>query len=512
MPTTPLKTFIIYARADAVYKDELLAHLHLFVENELIEKWVDSDLLPGEDWEKTIERELEAAHLVLMLVSADALRSEFIRKKELKTALEKKRAGNARVVPILVRDCMWKLHADLSEIQLLPKDENGRIRGVSGWVSRDSAWTSVCDELYTLILELRSALEKGAAEEARRAAEEAEKHRQHAEQERTERSRHRRDEAFWKTVLADTAATDDLLHKIALYESYLHDPDFQNHRAEAEEAAEEVQAELDTAERRKAAQETALRKREEIERQNREAEAADKKRQAEEAARKKALPDMVFVQGGTFQMGSPNNDTEAYSDEKPQHEVTVRDFEIGKYPVTQKLWQEIMGANPSHFKGCDDCPVENVSWDDVQEFLKKLNTRYPGKTYRLPTEAEWEYAARGGRQSKGFVYAGSNDLKEVGWFSENSGSKTHPVGGKNANELGLHDMSGNVWEWCGDWYGTYPSGDQTNPTGPTEGSYRVGRGGSWGHEARRCRVSRRDDDTPDYRGSNLGFRLASSPQ
>jgi formylglycine-generating enzyme required for sulfatase activity len=523
MPTAPLKTFIIYARADAVFKDELLAHLHLFVENALIEKWVDSDLLPGEDWEKTIERELEAAHLVLMLVSADALRSEFIRKKELKTALEKKRAGNARVVPILVRDCMWKLHADLSEIQLLPKDENGRIRGVSGWISRDSAWTSVCDELYTLILELRSALEKGAAEEARRAAEEAEKHRQHAEQERTERSRHRRDEAFWKTVLAETAATDDQLHKIVLYESYLHDPDFRNHRAEAEEAAEEVQAELDTAERRKAAQETALRKREEIERQKREAEAAEKKRieeaadrqkreaeasekkRLEAAARQKGLPDMVLVQGGTFQMGEKGV-------AEPVHAVTLSDFEIGKYPVTQKLWQEIMGANPSHFKGCDDCPVEKVSWDDVQEFLKKLNTRYPGKTYRLPTEAEWEYAARGGSLSKGFVYAGSNDLKEVGWFDENSDYKTHPVGGKKANELGLHDMSGNVWEWCADWYGTYSSGSQTNPTGPTTGSYRVGRGGSWYSYARYCRVSYRGYYAPGGRYFYLGFRLVSSPQ
>ncbi len=504
MPTAPLKTFIIYARADAEYKDQLLAHLHLFVENALIEKWVDSDLLPGEDWKKTIERELEAAHLVLMLVSADALRSEFIQKKELKTALEKKRAGNARVVPILVRDCMWKLHAGLSEIQLLPKDENGRIRGVSGWLSRDSAWTSVCDELYTLILEIRSVLEKEAAEEAHRTAEEAEKNRQNAEQEKTERARHKRDEAFWKTVLADTAATDDLLHKIALYESYLQDLNFLNHRAEAEEILEEIQAEMDAAERRRAAQEAAIRKREAAERQKREDEAAEKKRQ-EEGARQKGLPDMVFVQGGTFQMGEKGV-------AEPVHPVTLSDFEIGKYPVTQKLWQEIMGANPSHFKGCDDCPVENVSWNDVQDFLKKLNARFPGKNYRLLTEAEWEYAARGGMLSKGFVYAGSEQLKEVAWFSENSGSKTHPVGGKKANELGLYDMSGNVWEWCADWYGEYPSGGQTNPTGSTAGSYRVGRGGSWGSDAQACRVSVRGNYTPVYRFNYIGFRLASAPQ
>jgi hypothetical protein len=209
MTTAPLKTFIIYARADAAFKDELLTHLHGFVENALIEKWVDSDLLPGEEWEKRIERELEAAHLVLMLVSADALKSEFIRKKELKTALEKKRAGNARVVPILVRDFFWELHADLAELQFLPKDENGKVQGVAAWISRDSAWTSVCKELFALIRDIRAGLEKEAAELARRAAEEAEKQREQTEREKAERARHRRDEAFWKTLLADASASDD---------------------------------------------------------------------------------------------------------------------------------------------------------------------------------------------------------------------------------------------------------------------------------------------------------------
>ena len=211
----------------------------------------------------------------------------------------------------------------------------------------------------------------------------------------------------------------------------------------------------------------------------------------------------------------------------PVHAVTISDFEIGKYPVTQKLWSDIMGSNPSYFKG-DYLPVEQVSWDDCQEFFKKLNQK-TGKRYRLPTEAEWEFAARGGAFSKGFQYAGSNDLDEFGWYWENSGDKnlsgqwkselitknncrTHPVGRKKANELGLFDMSGNVWEWCANWYDKYPSSAQTNPVGPTSGSDRVLRGGSWYNDAQDCRVAYRSFNSPKDRFNGISFRLASSPQ
>ncbi|MFN0013923.1 MAG: SUMF1/EgtB/PvdO family nonheme iron enzyme [Saprospiraceae bacterium] len=356
-----------------------------------------------------------------------------------------------------------------------------------------------------------------------RAAEEAEKQREQTERDKAERARHRRDEAFWKTLLTDANASDDPAHKVALYESFLHDPDFRNHHDEAEEAVEEMQAELDAAFRRQAALEAARRKREDAEHQQLEAEAADNKRREEEAARKKreaaaaekkrqaeaeaarttGLPDMVRVQGGTFQMGQKGV-------AEPVHTVTLPDFEIGKYPVTQKLWQEVMGANPSRFNGCADCPVESVSWNDVQVFLEKLNTKFPVKKYRLPTEAEWEYAARGGKWSKGYEYAGSNNVDKVAWYDKNTGSKTHPVGGLKANELGLHDMSGNVWEWCSDWYGVYPSDSQNNPTGPTAGSSRVWRGGSWISIPRSCRVASRDSHGPTDRLS-FGFRLAASP-
>jgi formylglycine-generating enzyme required for sulfatase activity len=216
--------------------------------------------------------------------------------------------------------------------------------------------------------------------------------------------------------------------------------------------------------------------------------------------------EMVYVKGGTFQMGSNDGD----SDEKPVHTVTVSDFYIGKYEVTQKQWREIMGNNPSNFKNCDNCPVEMVSWNDVQEFIKKLNQK-TGKNYRLPTEAEWEYAARGGSQSRGYKYAGSNNIGEVAWYDDNSSSKTHAVGGKKPNELGIYDMSGNVYEWCSDWYGNYSAGSQRNPQGPTSGPLRLLRGGSWGLNARYCRVSNRLNVNPGYRINYSGFRLAVSP-
>ena len=217
--------------------------------------------------------------------------------------------------------------------------------------------------------------------------------------------------------------------------------------------------------------------------------------------------EMVYVAGGTFTMGATaEQGSDAYDDEKPTHSVTLSDFYIGKYEVTQAQWKAVMGSNPSYFKG-DNLPVENVSWNDIQEFIKKLNAQ-TGKRFRLPTEAEWEYAARGGNRSKGYKYSGSNSIGDVAWYYDNSSSKTHPVGQKTPNELGIYDMTGNVWEWCQDWKGSYSSSSQTNPTGPSSGSYRVLRGGSWSDIARDCRVSYRGYDIPDYRNSNSGFRLA----
>ncbi|MBE6314221.1 MAG: formylglycine-generating enzyme family protein [Bacteroidales bacterium] len=223
--------------------------------------------------------------------------------------------------------------------------------------------------------------------------------------------------------------------------------------------------------------------------------------------------DMVAVEGGTFTMGATTEQRGGWlgffdydSDETPVHQVTLSDFMIGKTEVTQELWQAVMGNNPSYYSG-NDLPVEQVSWNDCQEFIKKLNS-LTGLNFRLPTEAEWEYAARGGNKSKGYKYSGSNDIGSVAWYDSNSSSKTHAVATKSPNELGLYDMSGNVWEWSSDWYGDYSSGSQSNPKGPSSGSGHVRRGGSWGLNARNCRVSDRDNMILDYVSINLGLRLA----
>ena len=218
---------------------------------------------------------------------------------------------------------------------------------------------------------------------------------------------------------------------------------------------------------------------------------------------------MKLVEGGTFQMGATSEQgSDAESGEKPVHSVTLSNYYMGETEVTQALWKAVMGNNPSYFKG-DNLPVEQVSWNDCQEFIRKLNQK-TGKNFRLPTEAEWEYAARGGKKSRGYKYAGSNNIGSVAWYTDNSGYKTYAVKGKSPNELGLYDMSGNVWEWCSDWCGSdyYGKSPSTNPQGPLNGSYRVLRGGSWIDGAGGCRVSDRSDGGPDRAYCSGGFRLA----
>ena len=218
--------------------------------------------------------------------------------------------------------------------------------------------------------------------------------------------------------------------------------------------------------------------------------------------------DMVFVEGGTFMMGS--EDHESDSDEKPLHQVQLSDFYIGKYEVTQAEWTSVMKYNPSNIKG-DKRPVECVSWFQVQIFISKLSTK-TGRYYRLPTEAEWEYAARGGSKSKGYKYSGSNELDKVAWFYDNCEHQTHPVGTKAPNELGIYDMSGNVHEWCSGHYDNlyYSKSPLINPQGAETGEFLVFRGGSWYSDEIYCRIANRNYNSAELKNFSLGFRLVEN--
>jgi formylglycine-generating enzyme required for sulfatase activity len=226
-----------------------------------------------------------------------------------------------------------------------------------------------------------------------------------------------------------------------------------------------------------------------------------------------AKPDieMVFVKGGKFKMGCPDESSECTADERPRHEVKINNFLIGKYPVTQKQWGSVMGVSPAHFDG-DDLPVESVSWNEVQEFIRRLNVM-TGKKFRLPTEAEWEYAAQGGAESKGAKFAGHQFLDDIAWYEYNSNGTVQPVGKKKPNEIGLHDVAGNVWEWVGDRYDRtyYKEAPLSNPQGPKYGGERVYRGGAFSSDEKHCRMSLRNFNKPEYRAITLGFRLACAP-
>ena len=215
--------------------------------------------------------------------------------------------------------------------------------------------------------------------------------------------------------------------------------------------------------------------------------------------------EFVRLEPGTFQMGSPGWESGRYPDEGPVQVTLTRPFRLQRTEVTQRQWVVVMGTNPSGFPGLDR-PVECVSWHDVQEFLDRLNRLDPGKGYRLPTEAEWEYACRAGTTEGRY-----GELAEVAWCAGNSGGRTHPVGQKQPNAWGLYDMLGNVWEGCADGYGEYPVGEVVDPAGPSNGEDRVYRGGSWNHDARDCRAAVRFQLAPAHAADSIGFRLARDP-
>jgi formylglycine-generating enzyme required for sulfatase activity len=450
MSAASLKTFIIYARADEAHKKRLLLQLRPLVNAGLIDVWHDGEILPGESWEQRIMQELKASQLVLMLVSAHSLNSAFIQDKEFKVALEKTKSGQGVVVPVVVDHCAWQWDPVLSGLQALPAFEGKGIHPVTDtdiWKNENKAWTVVVNDIGRLVTEYNQ-----------KAQEKAQPKQQ-----------------------ADTQAL------------------------EAQKAPRPPQPENIVL--------------------------------PPPPAQKETAPDMVLVKGGSFQMGS--ND---YDNEKPIHTVWVADFYMGRCLVTlaefrafikatghttdaekkgyNHIWtggkrEQKNGINWRHNvqgqPATDTHPVIHVSWNDAVAYCAWLNEVLPAgqKVYRLPTEAEWEYAARGGEHRDEYRYAGSDNIDEVAWYRDNSNMATHPVGQKKANALGLHDMSGLVWEWCSDWYGAdyYKNSPADNPKGPTSGSFRVVRGGSWYDYPRYCRVAVRYYYAPGVCGYDIGFRL-----
>lgn len=387
------RIFIAYARKDAELLEELRIHLRPLERTQRAVIWYDGKIEPGAVWEVAIKQNLHAADIILLLLSAHAIDSDYFYEKEMTDALKRHEQGEARVVPLIIKPCTWRA-TPLSKLQALPKDG----KAVTSWGDRDEAWNDAVESLLKLIEVRENDLEGNHI----------------------------------PTVEEPLAA----------FGIPLNDPF----------------AEL-----------------------------------------------MIPIQGGSFDMGDEHGDLKRSC--QPLHLVTVGDFFLCKQLVTQAQWQAIMGNNPSHFKG-DDLPVEQVSWNDVKQFIKKLNDK-TGEKYRLPSEAEWEYAARGGKLGKvKYLYAGSNDLNEVAWYEGNSGKKTQPVMQKKPNELGLYDMNGNVWEWCEDiWHDNYDGAPKDGSAWGKDvaNGHWVVRGGSWDNKTR-CRVARRE--MADALNKRIGFRLA----
>jgi formylglycine-generating enzyme required for sulfatase activity len=549
----PYKLFTIYAREDAQYLEELRGQLRPLEHAGRIKVWSDREINPGVDWEQEIVHNLDSADIILILVSAAYYNSAYIHDKEIKHAISRHERGEAKVLPVIVRPCSFPDDPVISRLQVLPTD--GKPVTSHHWRQRDEAWLDVVAGVKKTL-----SLFDAAVSDKERAKEQAQQATRAAEalkaKEDASRLLHEQEQIAWQQT---TAA-----HLVSAYENYLarypqgeyarearariktlkktEKPPFPLKRYAAigggglalllavwlapkmlgekhgGPAQSQLQAEADTPrvlqnvpEKGAAPLPVEVEKGSKTISPSSLPENVTVGKQKEDPAptqpdtrsRKSGL-EMVRVAGGAFTMGSPESETDRSANEC-QHEVSVGSFSIGKYEVTQADWHNIMGSNPSGNENCDDCPVEQVSWNDIQEFLKKLNKKYPGKNYRLPTEAEWEYAARGGKAGSitYLSYSGSNDLGTVAWYVNNSGKKTHPVGGKKPNQLGLYDMSGNVWEWCQDTWKPYPCDKKT----AAEGRYRVRRGGSAFLGAANCRAADRDFEAAPRK--NLGFRLVS---
>jgi len=489
----PYNVFTIYAREDARLLSELLSQLKPLEISGRIKVWSDREINPGVQWEQEIVSHLDTADIILILVSPAYYNSEYIHRVEIKRAVERHQRGEATVLPIIVRPCSFEDDPVVSSLQVLPTDGKA-VTDDEHWRSQDKAWLDVINGVKRTLSKLRD--DENRREQAVFVAEKKE-----------ERERKTAAPLPWGRYAAVGGGalalllavwflpkmfqgdnSDGVTFSHPVTDTTLNEPTVSdNLKRDSSPASQPIQVEKPT-----------------------EAKTSSSPASNEEkpstinpppSAINFSYP-MERIAGGTFTMGSHESEVGRNSDEC-QHEVTVKSFSMGKFEVTQAQWKAIMGNNPSRFKGCDNCPVETVSWDDVQEFIKKLNA-VTGDNYRLPTEAEWEYAARGGNKTQYYKYAGRDSPDNVAWHSANSGQKTHPVGSKAPNELRLYDMSGNVSEWCQDKYGPYLG--CSKPKEMT--SSRVLRGGSWGDNPDYCRAGYRFSWYPYNHDIALGFRLA----
>jgi len=548
----PLKTFICYAHEDHEIVEGLKKQLAIFEKRGLLQIWSDGKILAGEHWDKSIKSQLELAEIVLLFISVDFINSDYIEKTELQAALLRHRNGEATLIPIIVRHCHWEEYFDIGQFQALPAKAHPILSG--HFPHRDEAFFEIAAGVRKKAEELREQKIANLEAEAQKAKEAAlrveaeatakrEAEAKAAQLAATAKLHRSKDEASWKAAfdLNTLEAYEDYLEKYTLHEAEAHERIGKLEEIEAKirakQKANEKAAKKAEEEKRALLAAEAQRKKVAALKNAREAkilkkraddEANKKKREAEAAAKALAAKEadpfadlMIPIKGGTFDMGDTFGDGDP--SEKPIHKVTLNDFYLCKYPVTQAHWKAIMGDNPSHFKG-DDLPVEQVNWDDAQNFIQKLNEK-TGKKYRLPTEAEWEYAARDGGQKvrfgngkdiadpKEMNFDATKDYQQPYSIIGEFRGKTTPVSQFKPNPLGLHDMSGNVWEWCQDvWHEDYKGAPDDGSAWEHGGniSLRVLRGGSWNSLPEICRAANRYVFNPSYRDYYVGFRVVRS--
>ena len=491
-----VQIFIAYSQKDRIFLDALRSHATPLLRKGNVTVWFDGEIRPGETWDDVIKANLHSADIILMLLSANALASDYFYEQEVKDAVERHKAGTALVVPVVLSACLWQ-KTPLAEIQGLPRG----MKPIISYGNMDEAWNEVVEGLWEMVEEI----EQGTTVKPVPVAPKPPQPVQSSTKTATAAEEH-----AWEF-------TSDTNTRVA-YQKYLDRFPRGVYSDKAREFLEAFDAD-DTAWEfaNDVGTDQAIQKY--IKKYP--------KGLHTEAARKRIDPfyeHMVLIKGGTFEMGDVFE--EGAESEKPIHKVTLDDYMMCRFPVTQGLWKAVMGNenNPSGFKGDDMLPIERVSWDMTQEFIEVLNKK-SGAAYRLPTEAEWEYAAREGGKKIRFGngkktanpaqmnFNASEKDKQPYSVPGRSRGKTSPVNLFNPNALGLSDMSGNVWEWCADYYGDdyyqqcHQQGTALNPKGPETGVRRVLRGGGWYYDAQECRTTYRNDTSPAGWDDAIGFRL-----